>query len=151
MDGRGTIRAITDPFAVTAEALRKLAEGQDPEVRPFQDPSTTIGSMGEIFAPRESSPKPLMRVMVRPSRYSLFAGQVQDDAFRAVGVTAEQAIQQAFQVSGSRIIFESTLPDGVYDILVETGQRQDLRASLMSQAEDSMRALLAAVRAEEER
>ena len=71
--------------------------------------------------------------MVRPSRSSVIAAQVGPGFIRQVGFFAEGLLQNAFQVSRSRIVVERELPDGAFDVLVEVGQ-DDLRYPLLRQA-----------------
>ena len=62
VDGHGIVRAVTDPFAVTAEALRKLAAGQDPGVRPRQEASEILASLDEAFADKDG----ILKVVTTP-------------------------------------------------------------------------------------
>lgn len=133
VDGHGIVRAVTDPFAVTAEALRKLAAGQDPGVRPRQEASEILASLDEAFADSEEWAEPLLRVILRPSRSPVIAAQVGPGFIRQVGFFADGLVQNAFQVSRSRIVFERQLPEGAFDVLVEVG-RDDLRYPLLHQA-----------------
>ena len=134
VDGDGIVRAVTDPFAVTAEALRKLAAGQDPGVRPRQEASEVLASLRTALAGgSEKGAEPLLRVVVRPSRSPFIAAQIGPGFILQMGFFAGGLVQNAFQVSSSRIVFERELPEGAFDVLVEVGP-DDLRYPLLHQA-----------------
>ena len=134
IDGQGVIRAVTDPLAVTVDSVRRLAAGEDPGVEPRMDVS------GAFAALDEEGPEPLVRFMVRPSRSSVAGTQSGSDVargnsrYRAVGIEARLVLMNAFGVSRSRMVLEGALPEGVFDMVMETSGYVERQPDLLQRA-----------------
>ena len=134
IDGQGVIRGVTDPLAVTVDSVRRLTAGEDPGVEPRMDVS------GAFAALDEEGPEPLVRFMVRPSRSSVAGTQSGSDVargnsrYRAVGIEARLVLMNAFGVSRSRMVLEGELPEGVFDVVMETSGYVERQPDLLQKA-----------------
>lgn len=131
VDAQGTVRGITHPESLTAEALRRLLQGEDPEV-----PASIEVEQRALPNDRDGA-MALYQVAIWPveggekveHRMSLNSGEVVGHA-----MAIRPLLPLAYGLPRSRIVVETELPEGFFDVVVRTGGQQGAVAPALRQA-----------------
>jgi len=134
IDGRGTVQAITEPQAVTAEVIRALLRGESVGLR--QRPRMRMREWKQ--AAEQAAGDPLFEVAIRPSGRAEKTMQIRGGQFFLMGSPLSDALASAYGIDPPRIVAEAPLPEGRFDFeITATGSQESLMALLRQAIENT--------------
>ncbi len=126
IDPEGRLRGVAFPEDLTAATIRDVMASRTPDL-----PERT--SMEEAFMARLDAafrPRAVFEARIEPSAGSDFLVSQGPGTFLALSAPPERALRMALEVPKSRIVYETDLPDELYDFAFKTGSAELLRTIL---------------------
>jgi uncharacterized protein (TIGR03435 family) len=141
----GTIAAITRPQMVQVEHLENVIAGKPSGIPAIKQNEQALVSAGEILSANEGQP-PLFQVAIRPSKGDArrsFGGMNSKNrndlgvvfGFTDEAMTVAEMLPSIYSTTSARIVTESPLPPGKFDVFVKgPGERRKALDTMRRQA-----------------
>ncbi len=127
VDKEGVVQAVTRAHDVDREDLLDLIAGRRPDVPEIKD-------FSKLFDLGDEEAEAVFQVLVRPTAKAESGMMRSPHEVRLISFEPDSMLRVAYDVEPGRLVMEAELPDQKFDVVANTGSRQDLLEPVMQQA-----------------